>query len=162
MLLYGCQRSAFKAPHNPNRSARAERKERPRASRKNSELKPLIRSIVSLVVVMCRCSFLPSRCEAIRSHERGVHLHDDATHVPEHTAVQNLATGEDSERCSERGGGPMVTRILCRHGDNCRHADIGLPFAKEKTAGMHSQRRGASRWCSPRQGLDRLTTTKFR
>jgi len=28
------------APHHPNRSARAERKERPRASRKNSELKP--------------------------------------------------------------------------------------------------------------------------
>jgi hypothetical protein len=21
----------------------------------------------------------------------------------------------------------MVTRILCRHGDNCRHADIGWP-----------------------------------
>ena len=33
--------------------------------------------MVSLVVVMCRCSFLPSRCEAIRSHERSVHLHDD-------------------------------------------------------------------------------------
>src|SRR5262245_20211438 len=98
----------LKPPTTRTGPPRAERKERPRASRKNSELKPLIRSIVSLVVVMCRCSFLPSRCEAIRSHERGVHLYDNATHVPEHTAVQNLATGEDSERCS--GGSVGVDR----------------------------------------------------
>src|SRR5262249_61873499 len=37
-----------KAPHNPNRSARAERKDRPRASRKNSDVSPLSRSILSL------------------------------------------------------------------------------------------------------------------
>src|SRR5262249_48481099 len=37
-----------KAPHNPNRSATAERKDRPRARRKNSEVSPLSRSIMSL------------------------------------------------------------------------------------------------------------------
>jgi len=36
-----------KAPHSPNRSATAERKERPRASRKKAELKCMIRPIVA-------------------------------------------------------------------------------------------------------------------
>src|SRR5262245_61359175 len=41
---------ADRTPPHPYRSARAERKERPTASLKNGELKPLIRSIVSLLI----------------------------------------------------------------------------------------------------------------
>jgi hypothetical protein len=63
---------------------------------------------LSVVVVICRCSFLQSRCEAIRSHERGVHLYDNITYVPAHTEVRNLATCEDSERCS--GGSVVANR----------------------------------------------------
>jgi hypothetical protein len=42
------------------------------------------------VVVIGRCSCLPSRSAALRHHARGAHLYDNATPVPDHMAVRNL------------------------------------------------------------------------